>query len=144
MAEPAQAEPEVSLDDQLQLASDLTTSESAMRTLLDLWGVDYRRGVSGCSQAAAAGFECLFQRGSMTGLKQYDRPAVLTLIDGRGATHNVVLTAVNGGMVDLSIGGVEVTHSLLELSDLWFGEYVLLWRPPVRSSPRPGGWPAVC
>jgi general secretion pathway protein A len=127
-------EPEVSLDAQLRLASDLTTSESAMRTLLDLWGIEYQRGVRGCSQAAADGYECLFQRGSIAGLKQYDRPAVLTLIDGRGATHNVVLTAVSDGTANLSIGGVDVTHSLNEISDLWFGEYVLLWRPPNGSS----------
>ena len=123
-------DPEVSLDAQLQLARELTTPETAMRTLLDLWGIEYQVGASGCQQAAAAGYECLFQRGSMTSLKQYDRPAVLTLIDGRGATHNVVLTAVRDSSVELSIGGVDVSHSLDELSDMWFGEYVLVWRPP--------------
>ena len=130
--EPTHAEPddpEVSLDAQLQLARELTTSETAMRTLLDLWGIEYQGSAGGCQQAAAAGYECLFQRGSMTSLKQYDRPAVLTLVDSRGATHNVVLTAVRGSSVDLSIGGVDVSHSLDELSDMWFGEYVLVWRP---------------
>ncbi|MDJ0907276.1 MAG: AAA family ATPase [Woeseiaceae bacterium] len=133
-APPEPDDPEVSLDAQLQLASELTTSETAMRTLLELWGIEYQRGQRGCSQAAAAGYECLFQRTSMTGLKQYDRPAVLTLIDSRGATHNVVLTAVSGGTVDLSIGGVEVSHPLEQLGDMWFGEFVLLWRPPNGSS----------
>jgi general secretion pathway protein A len=121
---------EVLLDEQLQLASELTTSESALMALLDIWGVDYQRGQRGCTQAANAGYECLFQRGSWSGLKQYDRPAILTLIDARGATHNVVLTAVSGETVDLSIGGVAVTHTLAEVSDMWFGEYLLLWRPP--------------
>jgi general secretion pathway protein A len=128
LAEPQ--DPEVSLDTQLQLASDLTTPETAMRTLMELWDIDYRPGESGCLQAAAAGYECLFQRSSMTGLKQYDRPAVLTLVDSRGTTHNVVLTAVRDTTVDLSIGGVDVSHSLDELGDMWFGEYVLVWRPP--------------
>ncbi len=127
---PEQDDPEISLDAQLQVASDLTTSETAMRTLLELWSIDNDGDVRGCLRAAAAGYECLFQRGSLTGLKQYDRPAVLTLVDSRGATHNVVLTAVGNATVDLSIGGVDVTHSLDELSDLWFGEYVLIWRPP--------------
>jgi general secretion pathway protein A len=135
--EPAPTEPddpEVSLDAQLQLASDLTTAETAMRTLLGLWDIDYLDGQRGCSQAAASGYECLFQRGSMTSLKQYDRPAVLTLVDSRGATHNVVLTGVHDSTVELSIGGVDVSHSLDELSDMWFGEYVLVWRPPNGSS----------
>ena len=51
-----------------------------------------------------------------------------------GAAHSVVLTALSGGSVDLSIGGVAVNHTLAALSDMWFGEYVLLWRPPNGSS----------
>ena len=127
-------DPEVSLDAQLQLASELTSSESALMTLLDLWGVDYQNGQRGCTQAAAAGYECLFQRGSWSGLKQFDRPAILTLVDGKGADHDVVLTAINGAMVELSIGGVAVTHTLDEVTDMWFGEFLLLWRPPNGSS----------
>ena len=122
--------PRESLDARLQVASELTNTESALATLLDLWGVEYRRGQRGCSQAAAAGVECLFQRGSWSGLKQFDRPAVLTLIDSRGAAHRVVLTAIEGETVELSIGGVTVTQQIDEVSDMWFGQYLLLWRPP--------------
>jgi len=129
-----QADAEVSLDAQLQLASELTSSESALMTLLELWGLDYRRGARGCTQAAQAGYECLSQRGSWSGLKQYDRPAILTLIDRRGAVHDVLLTAVRGATVELSIGGVAVMHSLEEVTDMWFGEYLLLWHPPNGSS----------
>jgi general secretion pathway protein A len=123
-------EPEVSLDAQLQVAGDLTNKEAALITLLQRWGLEYRSDATGCSQAAAAGYECLFQRGSWSGLRQYDRPAVLTLIDHQGATHNVVLTAIEGEMAELSIGGVTVTHELADVSDMWFGQYMLLWRPP--------------
>ena len=132
--EDEQQDPEISLDAQLQLASELTSTESALMTLLDLWGLEYQRGQRGCAQASAAGHECLFQRGSWSGLKQFDRPAILTLIDRRGAAHDVVLTAVSGATVELSIGGVAVTHSLADLTDMWFGEYLLLWRPPNGSS----------
>ena len=127
-AEPA--EPEESLDEQLQLAADLTSTESAVATLLDLWGLEYRAGEPGCTQAAAAGFECLFQRGSWAGLKQYDRPAVLTVFDSTGANHHVVLTAIEGDFVELSMGGVAVSHPVASLAELWFGQYLLLWRPP--------------
>lgn len=126
----AEPEPEASLDEQLQLASELTTSESALQTLMEIWGLEYRRGERGCTQAANAGYECLFQRGSFSGLKQYDRPAILTLVDRRGAAHNVVLTAISGATLELSIGGVAVTHTLDDVADMWFGEYLLLWRPP--------------
>jgi len=125
---------EESLDAQLLVAADLTSTESALATLLDLWGLDYQRGQRGCSQAAAAGYECLFQRGSWSGLKQFDRPAVLTLVDSRGAAHSVVLLAVEGNTAELSIGGVTVQHPVSEVSDMWFGQYLLLWRPPNGSS----------
>jgi general secretion pathway protein A len=134
VAQEDQSEPELSLDAQLQLASELTRSESALVTLLETWGLDSPRGKAGCTHAAEAGYECLFQRGSWSGLKQYDRPAILTLVDSRGAAHAVVLTAINGESVELSIGGVSVMHSLAEVSDMWFGEYLLLWRPPNGSS----------
>jgi general secretion pathway protein A len=134
VAQEDQSEPELSLDAQLQLASELTRSESALVTLLETWGLDSPRGKAGCTHAAEAGYECLFQRGSWSGLKQYDRPAILTLVDSRGAAHAVVLTAINGESVELSIGGVAVMHSVAEVSDMWFGEYLLLWRPPNGSS----------
>jgi general secretion pathway protein A len=129
-----EGDPEVSLDAQLRMASELTGSESALMTLLDLWGVDYQRGQRGCTQAAAEGYECLSQRGSWSGLKQFDRPAILTLVDGRGSVHDVVLIAINGAIIELSIGGVVVTHTLEEVTDMWFGEFLLLWRPPNGSS----------
>ena len=121
---------EETLDEQLQVAADLTSTESALATLLELWGLEYQPGRAGCTQAAAVGYECLFQRGSWAGLRQYDRPAVLTLLDSTGATHNVVLTAIEGEFVDLSLGGVTVSHPVASLTELWFGQYLLLWRPP--------------
>ena len=129
-----QSDAEVSLDAQLQLAAELTGQESALIALLELWGIEHRPGARGCTLAAAAGYECLLQRGSWSGLKQLDRPAILTLIDGKGAVHAVVLTAVEGATVELSIGGVTVTHALDDVTDMWFGEFLLLWRPPNGSS----------
>ena len=129
-----QDEAEVSLNEQLALAAEITAPESALVTLLDLWGIAYQPGEPGCTQAAAAGYECVNQRGSWTGLKQFDRPAALTLVDSRGAVHNVVLTAIEGETVELSIGGVNVRHPIDEVSDMWFGQYTLLWRPPNGSS----------
>jgi general secretion pathway protein A len=129
--EPVVEEPEASLDDQLELARELTNPQSAMAALLNLWGLEYLSdGQSGCAQAEAAGYSCLSQRGSWGNLKQFDRPAVLTLVDARGQTHNVVLTSIEGQTVELSIGGVMVTHPISEVSDMWLGQYMLLWRPP--------------
>jgi len=129
--EPVVEEPEASLDDQLELAKQLTNPQSAMAVLLNLWGLEYRgAGQSGCAQAEAAGYSCLSQRGSWGNLKQFDRPTVLTLVDARGQLHSVVLTSIEGQTVELSIGGVMVAHPVGEVSDMWLGQYMLLWRPP--------------
>ncbi|MCH7820819.1 MAG: AAA family ATPase [Proteobacteria bacterium] len=131
VADASNAEPDVSLVEQLDLAQDITTSASALATLFDLWNIDYRGAEhSACAQAEAAGFSCLRQRGSWSGLRQLDRPAVLTLTDNYGDTHHVVLTAIGGEVARLSIGGVSVVHPIDIISDMWFGQYQLLWRPP--------------
>lgn len=119
------------LADELALADELTTADFALASLFDLWGLEYTRGTrSGCSQAAAAGLACLNQRGSWNGLRQLNRPAILTVIDDTGNSHQLVLAAINGDTAELSIGGVTVTHPVSEITDLWFGQFMLLWRPP--------------
>ena len=119
------------LAEELALAGELTTTDFAMASLFELWGLPYTRGsVSACSQAAAAGLACLFQRGSWNGLRQLNRPAVLTVIDPVGDSHEIVLSRILGDNADLSIGGVAVTHSVNAINDLWFGQFMLLWRPP--------------
>ncbi len=118
---------EISLDEQLILAGDLTGFEPALADLFTLWGLEY--GGGGCNEAAGLGYECVSQRGSWTSLRQLDRPAILTLVDSRGDRHSALLTAINGQRADLSIGGVSVSHGIDHISSLWFGQYLLMWRP---------------
>ncbi len=130
--EPTAADAEIapSLNDQLQLAADVTTTTYALAALFEAWGLEYRSGAeSGCAQASAAGLACLYQRGSWSGLRQLDRPAILTLVDDNGDDHAVVLTAIHGETAELSIGGIRVTHPVTEITGTWFGQFMLLWRP---------------
>ncbi len=123
-------EPEPTLVEQLKLAGELTTMPYALATLFDAWGVEYvEGGTSGCDQASAAGLACFYQRGSWSGLRQMDRPAILTLTDNEGNGHEVVLTAIHGATAELSIGGVRTTHPVQSISEVWFGQYMMLWRP---------------
>ena len=124
-------EPEPTLDEQLQLAAELTNTEYALAALFETWGLEYRSGGrSGCSQAADAGLTCLYQRGSWAGLRQMDRPAILKLVDNNGNSHEVVLTAIIDDSAELSIGGVRVVHPVADITQAWFGNFMLLWRPP--------------
>ena len=123
--------PAPTLLDELALAGELTTSDFALASLFELWNLEYTRGSKdGCSQALDAGLSCLTQRSSWNGLSQLNRPAILSVTDDVGDSHLIVLTAVNGDSATLSIGGVEVSHPIDEVRELWFGQYMLLWRPP--------------
>ena len=128
------AAPEVplaSLSEELALSGELTTRDFAFASLFELWGLEYTSGSqTGCSQAAAADLACLSQRGSWNGLRQLNRPAILTIIDDDGDSHDLVLTAIHEDSAELSIGGVAVTHPVSDITALWFGEFSLLWRPP--------------
>ncbi|MDH3746730.1 MAG: AAA family ATPase [Gammaproteobacteria bacterium] len=127
-------EKEASLDEQLLLANDLTNVAAAFATLFELWGLSYDGNDAGCDQAQRAGFECLSQRGSWNSLRQLDRPAILNLTDSRGFTHRAVLTAIQGDRAELSIAGVKVSHPIEQVSELWFGQYLLIWKPATGSS----------
>lgn len=131
-AAPAVPEEQPDLGEQLRLAGDLTSPDFALAALFEAWGLEYTTGgASACAQAEAAGLACLFQRGSWRSLQQMDRPAILTLVDDDGNSHEVVLTAIYDGHADLSIGGVLVTHPVATVTSNWFGEYLMLWRPPL-------------
>ena len=123
---------QATLSEELALAGELTSIDFAMSALFELWGLDYKSGSEdGCSQAAQVGLACLYQRGSWSGLRQLNRPAVLSVVDDNGNSHDVVLLAINAdGTAELSIGGVRVTHPVSDVSDIWFGQFMLLWQPP--------------
>ncbi len=124
-------EPEATLDAQLLLAGELTRLGPAFEVLFDIWGLEFDEPITnGCEMAQSAGYACLMQRGSWSSLRQLDRPAILTLTDSRGKSHHVVLQALYGNMAELSIAGVGVTHPFLDVTDMWFGDYILLWKPP--------------
>ena len=128
---PGEPEPAPTLHEQLQLADELTRTDYALAELFEVWGIEYRTGGrDACAQASDAGLSCLYQKASWTGLQQMNRPAILTLVDDDGSSHSVVLTAIIGDDAELSIGGVRVTHAVTEIIRSWFGEFMLLWRPP--------------
>jgi general secretion pathway protein A len=131
-------EPEVTFNQQLAMAQQLTTEDAAVRQLFAIWGIapDASPALSestttaACNYAQTLGYSCLRNRSSWRGLRQLNHPAVLELVDQAGNTHHVVLTAIDGDMAELSIGGVAVSHPGSAVADMWFGNYLLLWQPP--------------
>jgi general secretion pathway protein A len=125
---PTIAAPEPALAEQLEMAGALTTEDRSYAELLKTWGLDTDAG--DCDAIRDMGFSCLDQRGSMGMLRQLDRPAVLQLVDDAGATHHVLLKSLEGDIAHLSVGGVDVSHSVAEVTRYWLGQYRMLWQPP--------------
>ena len=132
-AQPAPAVATAPALDQLlaQNAND-TTTEAALAQLFRRWNLTYapNRG-RGCEQATAQGLECLFQKGSWAQLRTLNRPAILTLTDDVGGTHQVVLTALTDEAATIELGGKPQDVPIATISRYWFGDFLLLWRPPL-------------
>lgn len=109
----------------------LTGTNAAMRTLFAQWGLEYDpTQQNACAQAEEQGLNCVFQRGTWNVVRQLDRPAILNLTDTAGYEHQVVLTRIGEHSATLAIGELVSEFSQESISDLWYGEYLLLWRPP--------------
>lgn len=116
----------------------LAGEDMAWRELAPLWGQELDRNPP-CDDAQAQGLQC-FRTWRMTahGLRQLDRPAILTLsLDG--GTSRVLVTRLDGDMVTLQAGQRRWRMDLNDLSPLWQGQYATLWRTPPGTTSRLGG-----
>ena len=120
-----------SLGTQLATSELAASGDDAMRRLLSLWGVDFTRGDgNGCELARQSGLSCLWQKGSFGVLRQLDRPAILTLTDQRGDAYQGVLISFAGDEVELAFGEQTNRYTVQEISDVWLGQYMIVWQPP--------------
>jgi general secretion pathway protein A len=86
-----------------------------------------------CVQAEGRGLHCLYQRGTLDQVRTLGRPVILTLRDAASNPHQVVLAGLGTATAAINIGGNEYRVASNELEQLWFGEYLLLWRPGTSS-----------
>lgn len=108
-----------------------TDTESALKSLFERWGLDYAAltGATGCERALNAGLHCIYQTGTWNNLREHNRPAVIELLDSLGRKHHVLVTALDTDSVALAMGGASQEFPVPEVSRLWFGKYLLLWKP---------------
>jgi general secretion pathway protein A len=113
-----------------------TTTETAFAQLFGLWGAtfDAAKGRP-CNQAQQQGLECVYQQGSWGQLRTLNRPAILTLIDDTGNAHQVVVAGLNSETAKVLAPEAMRDISIASLSRLWYGDYLILWRPQV-ATPR--------
>jgi general secretion pathway protein A len=103
-----------------------------MKVLFERWGLDYSAlaGATGCERALNAGLHCIYQTGTWNNLREHNRPAVIELQDSSGHKHHVLVTALTVDSVSLAMGGSPQEFDVQVVGRLWFGKYLLLWKPP--------------
>ncbi|MBL8267546.1 ExeA family protein [Steroidobacter sp.] len=114
----------------------MTNTENAFGQLLSLWGAKFNPGAGRpCDQASKQGLECVYQQGTWGQLRTLNRPAILTLIDEDSNAHQVVVSGLVGDTAKINLPDETKMVSIASLSRLWYGDYLVLWRPQV-ASPR--------
>ena len=126
---PLRPPPPFSINALLAENAENTGDAAAFRRLLALWGTAMTDDKDPCGQAQKSGLACLDQRGSWAQVRALNRPAILTLTDGEGQRHRVVLSALDDGYGTLELGERDVRVPLDELSRDWFGEFTVVWKP---------------
>ncbi len=109
----------------------ITDRDRAIGELVSLWGGRYDAALgNACEQAEKQGLRCLDQtKGSLSELRRLNWPAILTLVDDRGAEHVVVVASLEHDAADVIANGKTFKLPLAELAYHWYGDHMLLWRP---------------
>ena len=109
------------------------STDAALATLLALWKIpmDASEGRA-CEQAATAGLACIAQRGSIAQLRQLNRPVVVSLITANGE-YQVVVSGLDEAKATLRIADATIRVDIADLEQWWFGDFLLLWRPPTKN-----------
>jgi general secretion pathway protein A len=63
-----------------------------------------------------------------------NRPAILTLIDDGGNAHQVVISTLTSNEAEVQFAQTTHEVSIASISRLWYGDYLVLWRPQVRAA----------
>ncbi len=112
-------------------AADLLRSDAAAwRELGPLWGLPLT-GRDACTVALQNRLQCYStQRMTLHGLRQLDRPGILSLHLPGQVPRRALVTAITTETVILQADGQRWQMPLTALADIWRGDYATLWRQP--------------
>ncbi len=132
---PAEREQRPTLDEVLANPNTVTDTEAAFAGLFARWGLEYSsvRGQTGCVRATKSGLRCIFRSGTWNNLRHLNRPAVIELVDADGQKHHVLISGLRGDKVSSYFGGERYDFPISEMDRYWYGQYLLLWKPPITS-----------
>jgi len=105
---------------------------SSYKELFGLWDLNYNSAKHGspCVYAIEQGFSCHRDRSDLESLREFNRPAVLTLYDDANHIQYATLKEINENEAKLVIAGKEQVVSLSQLERYWNGDYQFFWTRP--------------
>lgn len=105
---------------------------TANRALMGVWGVEYVAQRDGriCGVAKVYGLACLNKIGDLDTLRHVGLPAVLTLYSPEGDKRYGFLRSLDDSTASFVVGEQQINIPVNELSSMWRGHYLLLWKVP--------------
>jgi general secretion pathway protein A len=132
---PVTAMPEPILHDNLQWPDNIpivNSTEMTFQTLFTQWNISYNQGDSDsmCKFAKTNGLNCLHKKGNLRSLLLLNRPAALQLFNDQGQSYYIAMTSVTEDTATVIIGSESIVIPVSLIESHWFGDYIILWRPP--------------
>ncbi|MGN6387945.1 MAG: AAA family ATPase [Burkholderiaceae bacterium] len=112
-----------------QLDGDVRDLQATYRRLGRLWQIELNGGEP-CAAAEKQNVYCFAGGEGLAGIRQLDRPVILTLHDDQGMNYYALLMGLSGDSALLRLGDVTENVSLNALARRWRGEFATLWRAP--------------
>ena len=135
LADVVDNEPELPSLASLLTAADSSYYRSSWTELFALWSVVLPESVTAdfCDFARQYGLLCLEEQGNWTTLRQFDRPAILTLVAANGERVAVLLQHLDDSVAEVIIGNELYRLTPDQVEKSWYGDFTLLLQAP------PGG-----
>ncbi len=114
----------------LLASADSTWYRKAWKELFAAWAVDLPANVKPdfCEFALQYGLLCLEEQGNWNRLRQFNRPAVLTLTAADGSRIPVFLRHLDGSLLELVMGDALYRATVEQVDRIWYGDYSLLFQ----------------
>ncbi|MBI4687373.1 MAG: AAA family ATPase [Nitrospirae bacterium] len=108
------------------------SKDMAFQSLFKQWGIIYEQkgNITACEQAQAKGLHCLNSIGTLSDIKQLNKPSILRLFNENGAEFYAVLISLNNEAAMLAIAEEIKQVAIKDIETRWKGEYTLLWKAP--------------
>ena len=110
----------------------LRSNFQSYQALFERWQYKYNILTNGtpCFYAKTKGLSCMHEESDIQSLREFNRPAVLTLYDDLNRRQYVTLIELGESMAKIVMAGKIQNVPIEQLLFYWKGEFSFLWRKP--------------